>query len=100
MCGRLGRCVCSVSRRLYLAKVAKVRHLLRDREVRGSIPDPSQTKDFKMLSAADPPSVWHWGFSPKSGRPSVRIMWLGVVYASAPYITVWQHAFNCLKRGL
>ncbi|GFS27847.1 hypothetical protein ElyMa_005310200 [Elysia marginata] len=63
-------------------------------------PQPSQTKDFKLGISSYPPSVRHYGFSVKSGRPSVRIMGLGVVYAIAPYITVWRHAFNCPQRRL
>ncbi|GFR81197.1 hypothetical protein ElyMa_002334800 [Elysia marginata] len=35
-------------------------------------PRPSQTKE--MVLAADPPGVWHYGFSAKSGRPGARIM--------------------------
>ncbi|GFR82512.1 hypothetical protein ElyMa_000629100 [Elysia marginata] len=77
-----------------------VRHPLRDRKVRGSIPARVKPRTLKVVSAADPPSVWHYGFSAKSGRPGVRIMRLGMVYASAPYITVWQHAFNCPQRRL
>ncbi|GFS06339.1 alkaline phosphatase [Elysia marginata] len=76
-----------------------VRHSLRDREMRGSIPGRVKPRTLKLVLAADPPSVWHYGFSGKSGRPGVSIMLrLGVVYASAPYITVWQDAFNCPKR--
>ncbi|GFR88796.1 hypothetical protein ElyMa_000778400 [Elysia marginata] len=77
-----------------------VRHSLTDREVRGSIPGRVKPRTLKLVSAADPPSVWHDGFSSKSGRPGVRIIRLGLVYASAHYITVWQHAFNCPKRRL
>ncbi|GFR64674.1 hypothetical protein ElyMa_005512600 [Elysia marginata] len=70
-----------------------VRHSLRDREVRGSIAGRVTSRTLKLVSAAAPPSVWHYGFNVKSG-------WLGVVHASAPYITVWQHAFSCPKRRL
>ncbi|GFR84061.1 hypothetical protein ElyMa_004141400 [Elysia marginata] len=80
-----------------------VRHSLGvgDREVRGSILlDRVKPRTLKLVLAADPPSVWHYGFSVKSGRPGVRPGVRGVVYASAPYITVWQHAFNCPKRRL
>ncbi|GFR79331.1 hypothetical protein ElyMa_004017500 [Elysia marginata] len=77
-----------------------VRHSLRDLKVSGSIPGRVKPRTLKLVLAADPPSVWHYGFSAKSGRPGVRIMWLGVVYASAPYITVWEHAFNRPKRRL
>ncbi|GFS25182.1 hypothetical protein ElyMa_005177200 [Elysia marginata] len=66
----------------------------------GSIPGRVKPRTLKLVLAADPPSVWHYGFSATSGRPGVRIMGLGVVYASAPYIAVWQHAFNCPKRRL
>ncbi|GFR96960.1 hypothetical protein ElyMa_004465300 [Elysia marginata] len=72
----------------------------------GSIPGRVKPRTLKLVLAADPPSVWHYcygfcyGFSANSGRPSVRIKWLGVVCASAPYITVWQHALNCPKRRL
>ncbi|GFR73658.1 hypothetical protein ElyMa_002142800 [Elysia marginata] len=77
-----------------------VRLSLRDREVRGSIPGRVKPRTLKLVLAADPPSVWHYEFRIKSGRPGVRIMWLGVVYASAPYIIVWQHAFNFPKCRL
>ncbi|GFR67248.1 hypothetical protein ElyMa_000248200 [Elysia marginata] len=73
----------------------KTRHSLRDREVHGSIPGRVKPRTLKL--AADPPIDWHYAFSAKSGRPGVRIMGLGVVYASAPYTTMWQHAFNCPK---
>ncbi|GFS13221.1 hypothetical protein ElyMa_004878300 [Elysia marginata] len=63
-----------------------------------SFPGRVKPRSLKLVLAADPPSVWHYGFSVKYGRLGVRIMWLSVVYASAPYITVWQHAFNCPKR--
>ncbi|GFR80752.1 hypothetical protein ElyMa_000588300 [Elysia marginata] len=52
--------------------------------MRGSI--PGRVK-LKLVLAADPPNVWHYRVSAKSGRPGVRIMCLDVVYASAPYIT-------------
>ncbi|GFR67797.1 hypothetical protein ElyMa_003716000 [Elysia marginata] len=77
-----------------------VRHSPRDREVRGSIPSRVKPRTSKLVLAAHPSSVWHYGFSAKSGRRGVRILWLGVVYASAPYITVCQHAFNCPQRCL
>ncbi|GFS02574.1 hypothetical protein ElyMa_006448000 [Elysia marginata] len=64
----------------------------------GSIPGRVKLRTSKLVLVADPPGVWHYGFSAKSGRPGVRIMSLGVVYASAPYITVWQYAFNCPQR--
>ncbi|GFS13130.1 hypothetical protein ElyMa_001389100 [Elysia marginata] len=51
-----------------------VRHSLRDREVRGSILGRVKPRTFNMVLAADPPSVWHYGRSAKSGRPGVRIM--------------------------
>ncbi|GFS25414.1 hypothetical protein ElyMa_005182700 [Elysia marginata] len=76
-----------------------VRHSLRGREVRGSIPGRVKPRTLKLVLAADPPSVWRYGFSAKSGPSGVRIR-LGVVLASAPYITVWQHAFNVPKRRL
>ncbi|GFR92332.1 hypothetical protein ElyMa_000865600 [Elysia marginata] len=77
-----------------------VRRSLRDREVCGSIPGRVIPRTLKSVLAADPPSVWHYGFSAKSGWPGVRIMGLGVVCASAPYTTLWQHAFNCPQRRL
>ncbi|GFR74468.1 hypothetical protein ElyMa_003893700 [Elysia marginata] len=51
-----------------------VRHSLRDREVPGSIPGRLEPRTLKLALAADPPSVWHYGFSVKSDRPGVRIM--------------------------
>ncbi|GFR91108.1 hypothetical protein ElyMa_002584900 [Elysia marginata] len=51
-----------------------VRHSLRDREVRGSIPGRVKQKTLKLVLADDPPGVWHYGFSVKFGRPGVRIM--------------------------
>ncbi|GFR71553.1 hypothetical protein ElyMa_000355700, partial [Elysia marginata] len=51
-----------------------VRHSLRNREVRGSIPDRVKPRSLKLALAADPPSVWPYEFSVKSGRPGVRIM--------------------------
>ncbi|GFS20179.1 hypothetical protein ElyMa_003306800 [Elysia marginata] len=77
-----------------------VRHSFRDQEVRGSIPGRVKPRTLKLVLAADPPGVWHYGLSAKSDRPRDRIMSQGVVYASAPYITVWQYAFNCPKRRL
>ncbi|GFS08689.1 hypothetical protein ElyMa_001281000 [Elysia marginata] len=77
-----------------------VRHSLRDREVRDSIPGRVKLRTLILVLAADLPSVWHYGFSAKTGRPGVRIMRLGVVYASALHITVWQNAFRCPKRRL
>ncbi|GFR90893.1 hypothetical protein ElyMa_006161800 [Elysia marginata] len=61
--------------------------------------DPGRVKpkNLKLVLAADSPSVWYYGFSAKSGRPRVRIIGLGVVYASAPYTTLWQYAFNFLS---
>ncbi|GFR96147.1 collagen alpha-5(VI) chain [Elysia marginata] len=51
-----------------------VRHSLRDREVRGSIPGRVKPRTLKLVLAADPPSVWHYGFSAKSDWPGVRII--------------------------
>ncbi|GFS01512.1 filamin-A, partial [Elysia marginata] len=51
-----------------------VRHSLRDREVRGSIPSRVKPRTLKLAVAADPPSFWHYKFIAKSGRPGVRIM--------------------------
>ncbi|GFS20468.1 hypothetical protein ElyMa_005057400 [Elysia marginata] len=59
--------------------VVAVRHLLRDLEVRGSIPNRVKPKTLRLVLAADPPSVWHYGFSAKSGRPGVRILGMCVV---------------------
>ncbi|GFS24004.1 hypothetical protein ElyMa_005147000 [Elysia marginata] len=39
-----------------------------------SIPVRVKPRSLKFGLAADPPSVWHCGFSAKSGRPGVRIM--------------------------
>ncbi|GFS21009.1 hypothetical protein ElyMa_003327700 [Elysia marginata] len=75
-----------------------VRHSLRDREVRGSIPGRFKPRTSKLVLATDPSSVWLDGFSVKFGRPGVRLMRLEVLYARAPYITEWQHPFNCPKR--
>ncbi|GFR78093.1 hypothetical protein ElyMa_002253000 [Elysia marginata] len=66
----------------------------------GSIPGRVKPRTLKLVLSADPPSVWRYGFSAESGRPGIRIMGLGVVSASAPYITVWQDAFKCPKRRL
>ncbi|GFR77556.1 hypothetical protein ElyMa_003971700 [Elysia marginata] len=55
-----------------------VRHSFRDRDVRSSIPGRDKPGTLKLVLAADPPSVWRCGFSVQSGRPGVRIMWLGV----------------------
>ncbi|GFS00572.1 hypothetical protein ElyMa_004558700 [Elysia marginata] len=51
-----------------------VTHSLTDMEVRGSIRGRDKPRTLKLELAADPPSVWHCGFSVKSGRPGVRIM--------------------------
>ncbi|GFR84597.1 hypothetical protein ElyMa_006004700 [Elysia marginata] len=40
-----------------------VRHSLRDREARGSIPGRVKPRTSKLVLAADPPSVWQYGFS-------------------------------------
>ncbi|GFR82612.1 hypothetical protein ElyMa_000631100 [Elysia marginata] len=48
----------------------------------GSIPGRVKPKTLKLVLVADPPGVWHYGFSVKSGPPGVRIMRLGVVYAA------------------
>ncbi|GFS21127.1 hypothetical protein ElyMa_005074400 [Elysia marginata] len=48
----------------------------------GSIPGRVKPRTLKLALAADPPCVWHYGFSAKSGRPGVSIMCLGVVYAA------------------
>ncbi|GFS17929.1 hypothetical protein ElyMa_003251000 [Elysia marginata] len=77
-----------------------VRHLLSDQEVRGSFPGRVKPRTLKLALAFDQPGDWHYGFSAKSGRLCVSIMRLSVVYAGAPYIIVWQHAFNCPKRRL
>ncbi|GFR61200.1 hypothetical protein ElyMa_000097700 [Elysia marginata] len=36
---------------------------LRDREACGSIPGQVKPRTLKLVLAADPPSVWHYGFS-------------------------------------
>ncbi|GFR92470.1 hypothetical protein ElyMa_002619100 [Elysia marginata] len=51
-----------------------VRLSLRDREVRGSIPGRVKPRTLKLVLAADMPSVWHYGFSAKSGQPGVMII--------------------------
>ncbi|GFS03660.1 endonuclease-reverse transcriptase [Elysia marginata] len=43
----------------------------------GSIPGRVKPRTFKLVLVADPPGVWHYGFSAKYGRPGVRIMSLG-----------------------
>ncbi|GFR98557.1 hypothetical protein ElyMa_004505000 [Elysia marginata] len=48
----------------------------------GSIPGRVKPRTLKLVLVADPPGVWHYGFSAKSGRLGVRIMCLGVVYAA------------------
>ncbi|GFS00118.1 hypothetical protein ElyMa_004546000 [Elysia marginata] len=48
----------------------------------GSIPGRVKPRTLKLVLVADPPGVWHCGFSAKSGRPGVRIMGLDVVYAA------------------
>ncbi|GFR82044.1 hypothetical protein ElyMa_002355900 [Elysia marginata] len=40
----------------------------------GSIPGRVKPRTLKLVLAADPPSVWHYGFSAKSSRHGVRIM--------------------------
>ncbi|GFR67582.1 tumor necrosis factor ligand superfamily member 10 [Elysia marginata] len=40
----------------------------------GSIPGLVKPRTLKLILVADPPGVWHYGFSAKSGRLSVRIM--------------------------
>ncbi|GFS23356.1 hypothetical protein ElyMa_001637800 [Elysia marginata] len=48
----------------------------------GSFPGRVKPKTLKLVLVADAPGVWHYGFSAKSGRPGVKIMRLGVVYAA------------------
>ncbi|GFR65425.1 hypothetical protein ElyMa_000203400 [Elysia marginata] len=38
----------------------------------GSIPGRVKPKALKLILAADPPSVWHYGFSAESGRPGCQ----------------------------
>ncbi|GFR68974.1 hypothetical protein ElyMa_000291000 [Elysia marginata] len=65
------RCLYSIDRLCGLV----VRHSLRDREVRGSIPGRVKPRTLKSALAADPPCVKHLcGFSVKPGRPGVRMM--------------------------
>ncbi|GFS12255.1 hypothetical protein ElyMa_003106400 [Elysia marginata] len=40
----------------------------------GSIPGRIKPSTLKLVLAADPPSVWHYRFCVKFGRPGVRIM--------------------------
>ncbi|GFS18224.1 hypothetical protein ElyMa_003258600 [Elysia marginata] len=40
----------------------------------GSIPGRVKPRTLKLVLVADPPGVWRYGFSAKSGRPGVRIM--------------------------
>ncbi|GFR95200.1 hypothetical protein ElyMa_000937900 [Elysia marginata] len=51
-----------------------VRHSLRAREVRGLIHGRVKLRTLKLVLAAAPPSVRHYGFSVKSGPPGVKIM--------------------------
>ncbi|GFR86183.1 hypothetical protein ElyMa_006046600 [Elysia marginata] len=46
---------------------------LRDREVRVRSPGRVKPRTLKLVLVADPPSVWHYGYSAKSGRPGVWI---------------------------
>ncbi|GFS12491.1 hypothetical protein ElyMa_001371900 [Elysia marginata] len=39
-----------------------------------SIPGQVKPKTLKLVLVVDPPGVWHYGFSAKSGRSGVRIM--------------------------
>ncbi|GFS18100.1 hypothetical protein ElyMa_001512700 [Elysia marginata] len=39
-----------------------------------SIPGRVKPRTLKLVLVADPPGVWHYGFSAKSGRPGVKIM--------------------------
>ncbi|GFS09185.1 hypothetical protein ElyMa_004776400 [Elysia marginata] len=39
-----------------------------------SIPGRVKPRTLKFVLVADPPGAWHYGFSAKSGRHSVRIM--------------------------
>ncbi|GFR74902.1 mesenchyme-specific cell surface glycoprotein [Elysia marginata] len=67
---------------LYRLYGLAVRHSLRDRDLRDSIPGRVKPKTFKLVLAADPPSVRHYGFSVKSGRPGKDV--LHVVDAADP----------------
>ncbi|GFR61546.1 hypothetical protein ElyMa_000106400 [Elysia marginata] len=40
----------------------------------GSIPGRVKPRTLKLVLAADPPSVWQYGFSAKFDRPGVKIM--------------------------
>ncbi|GFR57493.1 hypothetical protein ElyMa_003458300 [Elysia marginata] len=40
----------------------------------GSNPGRVKPRTLKLVLEADPPGVWRYGFSAKSGRPGVRIM--------------------------
>ncbi|GFS10398.1 hypothetical protein ElyMa_001322400 [Elysia marginata] len=51
-----------------------VRQSIRDQEERGSIPGRVIPRTLKVVLAADPPSVWHYGFRAKCCLPGVRIM--------------------------
>ncbi|GFS09206.1 hypothetical protein ElyMa_003032500 [Elysia marginata] len=55
-----------------------VRHSPRDWEVRDSIPDRVKPRTLKLVSAADSPSVWHYGFSAKFGRRHDSVTGCGV----------------------
>ncbi|GFS23145.1 hypothetical protein ElyMa_006970000 [Elysia marginata] len=59
-----------------------VKTLAQRSEGTGSIPGRVKPKTLKLVLVADPPGVWHYRFSAKSGRPGVKIMRLGVVYAA------------------
>ncbi|GFS15344.1 multidrug resistance-associated protein 1 [Elysia marginata] len=41
---------------------------------KGSIPGRFKPKTLKLVLVADPPGVWHYGFSARSGWPDVRII--------------------------
>ncbi|GFR69585.1 hypothetical protein ElyMa_005635600 [Elysia marginata] len=44
----------------------------------GSIPGRVKPKTLKLVLVADPPGVWHYGFSAKpAGRPGVRTINVG-----------------------
>ncbi|GFS19046.1 hypothetical protein ElyMa_001536900 [Elysia marginata] len=51
-----------------------VKTLAQRSEDTGLIPGRVKPRTLKLVLVADPPGVWHYGFSAKSGRPGVRIM--------------------------
>ncbi|GFR98966.1 hypothetical protein ElyMa_004515800 [Elysia marginata] len=76
-----------------------VKHSLRDREVRGSISRRVKPGTLKLVSAAVPPSVWHYGFS---------VVWSVRCHDNVTVCGIRKHSlhhsvaarFNCPQRRL